>query len=326
MSKQLIGGMAIALWMAMHSLAVAQEAAPTAAASGDVYADIPLTRVSMVVPEGFTLVPGFPGVTRADRGASIVITEVPGPFSEVMDSFTQGVGTDRSMRMVKSEQVQVNGVEGTLMVIARTDQGTVFHNWLLLFGQGPSTVMVAATVPEKAEAELAPSLRASMVGVKWDPTKTIDPFSGLSFKLNLDDAFEIRGRRPGGVLLARKEAEEALTPDEPIVLIFPSDATVVAPIETFAKAELTANSQFTEITNMMERATKVGEFNAYEITAEAKEASQQVPVRIYLMVVRTAKNDMVIEGFVSPEKWEQYLPAFRSMATSYTETPVPDHH
>src|SRR5689334_10083750 len=77
--------------------------------AAEVYADIPMTRISMVVPEGFSLVPGFPGMSRADRGSSIVITEVPGPYAEVLDSFTQGVGTDRTMHMVNSESAKVDG-------------------------------------------------------------------------------------------------------------------------------------------------------------------------------------------------------------------------
>ena len=76
----------IALAIALNGLAQAQEAGPAEA-----YADIPGTRVSMVVPEGFSLAPGFPGLTRADLNASLVVTEVPGPYGEVLQSVTQGI-------------------------------------------------------------------------------------------------------------------------------------------------------------------------------------------------------------------------------------------
>lgn len=296
----------------------------------EIYADIPLTRVSMVVPEGFSLVPGFPGMSRADRGSSIVVAEVPGPFADVLDSFTQGVGTDRSMRMVSSEVSKVGGLDARLMVISRSENGTEFHNWLLLFGNDQATIMITATLPASAEQELAPGLKASLLSARWDPTKQVDPFSGLEFRIQLHDAFEIRGRRTGGVLLARKEAGEDFSPDEPLLMIFPSEGSAVPPLEEFARQELAASEQFKNLKFTEQQAIRVKDLNAYEIIAEAEveigEGAPGVPVRIYLLAVRTPNKDMVIEGFVSPVKWDEYLPAFRAMAVSYEVTPVPGHH
>jgi hypothetical protein len=295
----------------------------------EVYADIPLTRVSMVVPEGFSLVPGFPGMSRADRGSSIVVAEVPGPFGDVLDSFTQGVGTDRTMRLVSTEDAKMNGLEAKLIVISRNENGTEFRNWLLLSGTDRATVMITATLPASAEEELGPDLKAALLSAKWDPGKHIDPFGGLEFRIQLDDAFEIRGRRTGGVLLARKEAGEDFTPDEPILMIFPSDASSIPPLEEFARQELNGSEQFKNLKLTEEHAVRVKDLTAYEITAEAEveigEGAPTVPVRIYLLAVRTPKKDMVIEGFVSPAKWDEYLPAFRAMAVSYEATPVPGH-
>ena len=321
--NKLIGVIALAFALMAGRLSQAQEAA-------DVYADIPLTRVSMVVPEGFSLVPGFPGMSRADRGASIVITEVPGPFGEVLDGFTQGVGTDRSMRLVSSDDAKVGAHDAKLLVIARSEDGTEFHNWLLLFGTDKATVMITATIPATAEKEIAPGIRASMLSAKWSPDKVIDPFSGLEFKVKLDDAFEVRGRRTGGVLLARKAAPEDFTPDEPLVLIFPSERSSVPPIEEFARGELSASEQFKNLKITEEHALRMKDLSAYEITAEAEiniaEEAPAIPVRIFLTAIRTPTKAMVIEGFVSPAKWDEYLPAFRAMALSYEVTPLPGHH
>lgn len=291
----------------------------------DVFADIPLTRISMVVPEGFALVPGFPGMSRADRGSSIVITEVPGPFNDVLDSFTQGVGTDRSMHMVSSNDAKVSGREAKLMVISRNEEGTEFHNWLLLFGSDKATVMITATLPASAEKELGPSLKAAMLGAKWTPDKEIDQFAGLEFKLKLNEGFEVRGRRPGGVLVALKSASEELTPGEPLMLIYPSEETSAPPIEKFAHDELNANEQFKNMKTVEEHALRVKDMAAYEITAEATVAEQDIPVKIFLMAIRTPNKDMVVEGFVAPGGWDQYLPAFRAMAASFESTPVPGH-
>jgi hypothetical protein len=317
MHKKNIVALSVLALVLTAGIALAQE-------SAEVYADIPMTRISMVVPEGFSLVPGFPGMSRADRGSSIVITEVPGPYVDVLDSFTQGVGTDRSMHMVNSEDAKVGQREAKLMIISRNENGTEFHNWLLLFGSDKATVMITATMPASAEGEMAPILKAAMLGAKWNPEKIIDQFSGLEFKIKLHDDFEVRGRRPGGVLVTRKEAGEEITPGEPILLVYPSEETSAPPIEKFAHDELNANQQFKDMKTVEEHALRVKDMAAYEITAEAKvDADQEIPVRIYLLAVRTPNKDMVVEGFVSPEGWDQYLPVFRAMAASYEVTPVP---
>jgi hypothetical protein len=215
--------------------------------------------------------------------------------------------------------------EAKLMVISRNEDGTEFHNWLLLFGTDEATVMITATIPVKAEEELAPAVKAAMLGARWSPDKVIDQFAGLEFKITLGEQFEVRGRRPGGVLVARKAAGEELMPGEPILLVYPSEETSAPPLEKFAHDELNANEQFKDMKVVEEHALRVKDMAAYEITAEASIAEQNMPVKIYLLAVRTPSKDMVVEGFVAPEGWDQYLPAFRNIATSYEVTPLPGH-
>ncbi|HWP86020.1 MAG TPA: hypothetical protein VNN17_12565, partial [Terriglobia bacterium] len=100
----------------------------------------------------------------------------------------------------------------------------------------------------------------------------------------------------------------------------------VAPLAATARQALTEGSQFVEFANFSERPLVINGLNGYEIIADAKEASQSIPVRILLVAVRAGDRDMIIEGIVETAGWEKYLPEFRGLAESFQITPAGHAH
>ena len=293
----------------------AQEASPD-----EVYAEIPGTRISLRLPEGFSLAEGFPGIVRQDSGAVVVTMEIASPLEKVLAGVNEQEMASDGMKLLRSEKVSMSGMDGTLFHISQEDPEGAVRKWILFFGNEKLTVMLAASASELLEASLGKTLEQCLLTAKWDAAKTLDPYAGMGFSLRESDVFEIRGRRPGGVLLARKDAPDELTPAEPILVVYPSASPEVAPIEILAMRQLTEGDQFIGFANFVERPLTVNGLNGYEIIADATESTMSLSVRILLVVVRTSEKDMIIQGIAAPESWEKYLPEFHALAESFQVT------
>ena len=295
------------------------------AAPAEPYVNIPTTRVSLPLPEGFSIADAFPGIQREELNAMVVVTEMPAPAKKFLAGMTKEEMDAEGMTLLSTKQVKVSGTDGTLFDAKQEDQDGAVHRWILVFGNDKSTVVLSAAVPELLETVVAKTLESCLLAAKWDLNKELDPYDGLGFSLRKSETFEIRGRRPGGILLARKEAPEQLSPAEPILVIYSATEPEIAPLPTFAKAELTQNSQFTDFSNLAERTLTVNGLSGYEIIADAREPDLDVKVRILLVAVRTPDQDMVIEGIVGPDNWEKYIPEFHGLAESFRVTKDSGH-
>ena len=297
----------------------AQGPAPEPAAA-EPYAEIPGTHISMRIPQGFSLREGFPGFVRTDVGAFVIASELDAPLADVLADMTPEAMEADGIMLLRSEKVSISGQAATIFHTVQQDRGDDIRKWFLLFGSDKLSVLLAASAPAAMEGQLGKVLEQTLLTAQWFPDRVIDPYAGMGFSLRPSETFEIRGRKPGGVLLARKDAPQELSPAEPILVIYSSTSAAVAPLAMLAREELNANPQFTSFTNMAERAVTVNGLNGYEIITDAKETSTQVPVRILLVAVRGNEREMILEAIVARESWEKYLPEFRALADSFQLT------
>jgi hypothetical protein len=290
------------------------------ATTAEPYVSIPGTRVSLQLPDGFTISGSFPGIEREELGAMVVVSEIAVPIKKILTGLTKEEMDAQGITLLGAKQVKVGDLDGTLFDTKQDDSDGTMHKWLLLFGNDQATVVLSAAAPELLEPAVSKTLVNCMLGAKWDLNKELDPYDGLGFSLRKSEVFEIRGRRPGGILMTRKDAPEQLTPAEPILVVYSATEAAIAPLAIFAKNELTVNSQFTDFSNLAERTLTVNGLSGYEIVADAKEPDLDVAVRILLVAVRTPDQDMVIEGIVAPESWDKYVPEFHGLAESFKVT------
>jgi hypothetical protein len=283
---------------------------------GEDYSEITGTRISLRIPPGFSQAEDFPGIVRQEYGVAVVTIEIPLPLETVLAGMTaQELGSE-GMTLLGSEKVMVSGRDATLFQTDQDESDGVVHKWLVVFGTEKLTVLLDASAPELLVPLLGNTLKECLLTARWDPAKVLDSYAGMGFSLRQSDIFEVRGRRPGGVLLARKDAPPVLSPSEPILVVYPLVTPEVPPIETQAKRALTEGDQFVEFENFVERSLTINGRSSYEIIADAKEATHMIPVRILLVLVRGSDKDMIVEAIVEPASWDRYITEFHALAES----------
>ena len=141
------------------------------------------TKVSLDVPNGFTKAAQFPGYMKQDQGASIMVTEVPAPFSAVAQGFTQQGLASKGMTLLKIETSNLVTKGSLLIHVSQEAQGIKFLKWMFVFGNTKETIMVVATLPEQFKGELLAPLKKSVLSVTWDINAKIDFYEGLTFRV-----------------------------------------------------------------------------------------------------------------------------------------------
>ncbi len=308
--RKLTALLAILTWA---SLAPAQEQGIS-----EDYVEIPGTNVSLRRPQGFSLAPGFPGILREDAGSFVVVNQIPAALHDVKAQIAEEVQTSADgVKLLGTEDLQVSGLDALLVQLSQMDGTESVRKWILLFGNDSITVMLAASAPQAWESQLGDGLRQTLLTARYFPDRKVDPYYGLGFSMRESTVLEVRGHLPGGVLMTRRGAPTELTPEDPVLVVYPTQNAEVAPLEILAMQQLTDTEQFTDFANFDEHPVTINGMAGYEIVADAKVTEVNTPVRILLVALRVGAGEMVLEGVVATAGWDQYLPEFRGLAESF---------
>lgn len=139
---------------------------------------IPGTRVSLVPPQGFIAAQRFSGFQDAARGASILVSEFPAPANQMRGSFTESNLQARGMTLRSSAAATFGRLEGDLMAVTQSVNGTPFDKWMAVLGDGTATILVVAAYPQALAAQLSEPMRLAVLSTRWDPAAFPGRFDG----------------------------------------------------------------------------------------------------------------------------------------------------
>jgi len=105
------------------------------------------TRVEMERPAGFVDAANFSGFQHAEDGSSIMVTEMPAPYTQATAGFNADGLASRGMKLVSKQGVKVGHFPAMLLEVTQDAYGTAYHKWMLTFGDDARTVIVTGTAP-----------------------------------------------------------------------------------------------------------------------------------------------------------------------------------
>jgi hypothetical protein len=182
--------------------------------------------VSLDPPSGFLAAENFPGFQRASRGASIMVTEIPGPASEVRAGMTQKGLASRGMTLIQSQTVSIGGQEALLLHVSQNTAGSRFRKWMLVGGDAKGTVMVVGTFPE-SETDLSAPIRKSILTSSWTEEKRSDFFEGLAFRVAPSLKLKLADRMGNLLVFSETGATEPSDSSQAILVVGGSLSEVV---------------------------------------------------------------------------------------------------
>jgi hypothetical protein len=278
---------------------------------------VPGTRVSLEPPPGFALADRFPGFGHAESGASILITDMPAPVAEVRKGMSAEGLAGRGMTVLSSETV-TSGAGEVLLVAAtqRAGQAEV-SKWMAISGDADHTLIVLATYPTGHAATLAAPLRAAVLSAQRSAAAP-DMLAGLPFALVESGALKIATRVGNALLLTEGGVQRTLGPGEPLLVAAASLSEVdLDDLGAFAERRLRQTEQLVAPWKSSGQELEIAGLRAWELAGEAADKRNGQPVKVYQLIVADGPRDyFIVQGLVSPARWDELLPQFRAVAHS----------
>lgn len=279
---------------------------------------VPGTHVTIEPPAGFSPAEQFPGFYRADIGASIMVTEMPGSFGEVRKGMTKEGLATREMILLESQTVQVDGREALLLKVRQQAAGAEFLKWFLVAGDERGTTLVVGTFPSSSAKALSAPVRLAVLSAAWDRAAKVDVFEGLLYRLEPTAKLKIANRMNNMILLNETGSPGPLGLGEPFYIAGNSVTDIDIPdLQAFSQARAVQTVNLSEVRNVRGRPIKIDGLDAYELLADATHQRTNTPIQLYQVIAPADGTFFIIQGFVEPGRAVEFLAEFRRVTDSF---------
>jgi hypothetical protein len=281
----------------------------------DKHKQIAGTKFFLIPPTGFIPATNFQGFQQMNSGASILVMEIPGPFTESTKGFNeQGLKT-QGVVLKKKEEMKVNGTQGLFLTTEQFAYGTNYSKYILVFGDSKATYMVNGTFPKEV-TELDKDIRESMLSVVYESGLTVDPLSTVSFTVDTENTKLKFGKSMTGMLLYTVDGKVPTESTDKTSFIV---GLSLANVQTVDK-KLTAINRIKRMpySDLKIDENKIHEIeidgiSGYEIVGEGLDKSNGTKELVYQVMLFTDNGYYIIVGTTKNE-FEQNLELFKKVA------------
>jgi hypothetical protein len=276
------------------------------------------TSVSLEPPPGFTQAKQFPGFAKEEITASIMVTEVPGPYSKVTEGMTNEGLASRGMTLIDREDDTNSKPPRILLHVAQDARGLEFLKWMLITGDEKKTVMVVGTYPKSKQDEVGEAIKNAVLTTRIDATAPQNPWEGLLFRVTPTPKLKFAAKFSNAAVFTRNGVMRKTSPTDPVYLVAPLiGGGRVGNLKTFGEVRLKKTESARNIKNVRGKPTQVGSMRGYEILADASDTKTGTPIRIYQVVIEGVEQDYLIQGLVGAKIEKTYLPEFRRLTSTF---------
>jgi len=278
---------------------------------------VPGTSVVLDPPSGFLAAENFPGFQLASRGASIMVTETPGPASEVQKGMTPKGLASRGMTLLESQPVCIAGQEALLLHASQSDRGSEFLKWMLVGGDARRTVMIVGTFP-KSEADLSAPVRKSILTSSWSEKQRGDLFEGLAFRVDPSPKLKLADRI-GNELIFSETGKTGPSESSQATLVVGGsiNEVVIENVEAFAKARAAKTEHLGSLRNLIGRPMRVDGLPGYELIGVGADEKSGRDVRLYQLVLVDSTTYYLAQGFMGAKRDPRFVREFRRVTSTF---------
>lgn len=279
---------------------------------------IPGTRVSAILPEGFSVAESYAGLEHELVGTSVVFTELARPLEDIQLWMDYDALEARGMRRVHVEDLVIPAAEAELYHVEEDTELVELYHWMLLVDGGDRTLFVVVTTHAVNESRLRPDVLQLFEALRWNPDERIDPLAELPFRVDAVPPLVFSPRISERVVLVRGDQIGPLGGGDPRAFVSQHNvATEIEDLERHAHEHLQLSDQTSTLEIVSGRPSKLGGLPAYEIVAHGKDFERMTPLVIYQVLAMDGQDYYVVQGFASRSETDTYLPEFRKLAQSF---------
>lgn len=145
------------------------------------------TKVSLIPPNGFTDGLNFLGLQQVESGSSILILDIPGPYSEISKGITKENMLLKGVEVKKIEKLIMNGLPAIFVTGKQNAHENRYTKYILVFGTDNETIMINSVFPENLK-KIGSEIKKSILTVFYEADKKINPFETLDYTIDVSES------------------------------------------------------------------------------------------------------------------------------------------
>jgi hypothetical protein len=293
-------------------------AGATSGASGAVVGAVEVagTHVTIVPPDGFVPAASFPGFEHEGSGSSVVVTEIPGSYSQIAGAMTDERVGGEGITITSRTDVMIDGRPSLLLEGTQQAYGMTFGKVMLVTGTEALTATVTGNYPAD-EASLESIVRAAVLTTSFDPDRQVDPAAALRFTISPAPPLRFAGVIMNGALYNTSGAVPSADPGEPYLIVAPSlgDAGT-SDLAALAREQL-RQAEVTDVVAQDPADVTIGGLSGIELTATAKGPTGGAEVFVYEVLLFDRAGVVTMIGVCPIERRAECLGAFEETTRTY---------
>jgi len=144
------------------------------------------SKIFIIPPEGFVEANNFQGFQQSTSSSSIILTEIPGPFSNVSKGLDESGLKSQGMTLKEKKEITINGYEGHFLKSEQFAYENYFTKYILAFGNSTTTLMIIGIFPQNIKV-LDKEIVNSLYSVVYEPNLEVDIFGSVNFKIDTEN-------------------------------------------------------------------------------------------------------------------------------------------
>ncbi len=274
------------------------------------------TKISLIPPQGFTKASDFLGFQQEPSGSSIMLLDIPGPFSETSKGFSKENFLSQGVQVQKIENLTINGLPAILVTGEQNAYGNEYIKFVLSFGTEKETIMINGAYPKNLK-EIGKEIKSAILTTYYEPDKVINPFETVDYMINADEY---------GLKYAKSMSLSLLFTVDGLMPSQSDDKTTFLVAKSFSKVPIVDTELFSinrlkkmpfEIENIEStKEISIDGISGYEIIALTIEKKTAEKGKVYQVILFSDSLYYIMLGTTNRE-FEKNIEKFKSIAHSF---------
>lgn len=267
----------------------------------DEHQNIKGTKISLIPPKGFIDGLNFLGLQQTESGSSIMIHEIPGPYSETSAGINKENLLSKGIEVSKTENLTINGLPSIYVTGTQNANGIVYTKFIMVFGTEKETIIMNGVYPENLR-KIGDEIKKSMLTAVYEADKKINPFEALDYTIDVSETKLKFGKSISNSLIFSVDGQ---------VPTASSDKTNLIVAKSFSEISLEDKKLFSinrlkqtpiEIANIVyTNEITIDEISGYEIYANGKNKKSGKTENIYQVILFSDNLYYILLGTTNDE-------------------------
>jgi hypothetical protein len=277
------------------------------------------TRILIVPPTGFVQSPTFSGFVDPNGKTSILVTELPAPFSTLTEGFSGDKLATRAIKLLDKQDQKFAGYPGLLLHVAQSLSGHDFKKWITVFGDEKESVMITATIPSSHPDfdKFSDSLKQIVMHPVWKRDVQVDKLANLLFSVEPTAPFKLAERIQNSLLYTLDGKIPQPSADGPLYIVGQSFGVTAPPDKKgFALKRLKSTAYMLDIKEQSVKPIVISDVQGYQIKASAIDAKTKEPMHLCQTLLFGERCYYIVQAITRKDKLASYEKAFDKMTQS----------